>query len=54
MLKYIPGMLGAIGAMAVFRLLIMFDLSIRFVVFFLIYLVVTITIDKAMTRYGKK
>lgn len=54
MLKYIPGMLGAIAAMAVFRLLIMFDLSIRFVAFFLVYLVVTIAVDKAMSRYGRK
>jgi membrane protein implicated in regulation of membrane protease activity len=54
MLKYIPGMLGAIAAMVVFRLLSMFDLSVRFVVFFVVYLVVTIAIDKAMTRYGRR
>jgi len=54
MLKYIPGMLGAISAMVVFRLLSMFDLSVRFIVFFVVYLVVTIAIDKAMTRYGRR
>jgi multidrug efflux pump subunit AcrB len=53
-LRYIPGLLGALAAMVAFRLLSMFDFSVRILVFFAMYLVVTMFIDKAMTRYGKK
>ena len=54
MLRYIPGLLGALAAMFAFRLLSMLDFSFRILIFFAVYLVVTIFVDKAMARYGKK
>lgn len=54
MLRYIPGFIGAVGAMLAFRLLPMLDFSMRMLVFFVVYLVVTIAVDKAMARYGRK
>jgi multidrug efflux pump subunit AcrB len=53
MLRYIPGLVGALAAMVAFRLLGMFDFSLRILVFFAVYLAVTIFVDKAMARYGK-
>jgi len=53
MLRYFPGLVGAIAAMVAFRLLAMLDFSVRSLVFFAVYLVVTIFVDKAMARYGK-
>ena len=54
MMRYIPGLLGALAAMFTFRLLGMLDFSFRILIFFAVYLVVTIFVDKAMARYGKK
>jgi multidrug efflux pump subunit AcrB len=54
MLTYIPGLIGALAAMIAFRLLGMLDFSVRILIFFAVYLLVTILVDKAMTRYGKK
>ena len=54
MIRYIPGLLGAIAAMIAFRLLTMLDFSMRMVIFLVAYLVVTITVDKALARYGTK
>ena len=54
MLRYIPGLIGALAAMVAFRLLGMLDFSVRILIFFAVYLLVTILVDKAMTRYGKK
>jgi multidrug efflux pump subunit AcrB len=54
MLRYVPGLVGAVAAMVAFRLLGMLDFSLRFLVFFAVYLAVTIFVDKAMGRYGKK
>tara|TARA_R110000782_G_scaffold25335_11_gene65905 strand:+ start:588 stop:758 length:171 start_codon:yes stop_codon:yes gene_type:complete len=54
MLKYIPGLVGALAAMAVYRLLGMLEFSVRILIFFAIYLAVTIFVDKAMARYGRK
>jgi multidrug efflux pump subunit AcrB len=54
MLKYIPGLVGAVAAMVAFRVLGMLDFSLRISIFFAVYLVVTIFVDKAMARYGKK
>lgn len=54
MLRYIPGVVGAVAAMVAFRLLSMLDFSLRILIFFAVYLVVTILIDKAMVRYGKR
>ena len=54
MIRYIPGLLGAVAAMIAFRLLTMLDFSIRMAVFLFAYLVVTITVDKALARYGTK
>lgn len=54
MLRYIPGLVGAVAAMVAFRLLGMLDFSVRILVFFAVYLTVTIFVDKAMARYGKK
>jgi multidrug efflux pump subunit AcrB len=53
MLRYLPGLAGALAAMVAFRLLGMLEFSIRILVFFAMYLVVTILVDKAMARYGK-
>ena len=54
MLRYIAGLVGAVAAMLAFRLLSMLDFSIRVLIFFVVYLVVTIAVDKAMARYGNK
>ena len=54
MLRYVPGLVGAVAAMAAFRLFGMLDFSLRFLVFVAVYLAVTIFVDKAMARYGKK
>lgn len=54
MLKYVAGLAGAVAAMVAFRFLGMFDFTIRFLIFIAVYLVVTISVDKAMARYGKK
>jgi len=54
MLRYMPGLVGAVTAMVAFRLLSMLDFSVRILIFFAVYLVVTIFVDKAMARYGKK
>jgi hypothetical protein len=54
MLRYIAGLAGAVAAMVAFRLLGMLDFSARFLIFIAVYLTVTIIVDKAMARYGKK
>mgnify|MGYP001606559453 FL=1 len=54
MLRYIAGLVGAAAAMVAFRFLGMLDFSVRFLVFIAVYLTVTIIVDKAMARYGKK
>jgi len=54
MLRYVSGLIGALAAMIAFRLLGMLDFSVRILIFFAVYLLVTILVDKAMTRYGKK
>ncbi|HNP62532.1 MAG TPA: hypothetical protein PKH39_01290 [Woeseiaceae bacterium] len=54
MLKYIPGLAGALAAMTVYRLLSMLEFSLRILIFFAMYLAVTIFVDKAMARYGRK
>ena len=54
MLRYIAGLAGAIAAMVAFRLLGMLDFSVRILIFLAVYLVVTIIVDKAFVRYGKK
>lgn len=54
MLRYIPGLLGAMGAMVAFRLLGTLDFSLRLLVFIVIYLVITVVVDRAMMRYGKQ
>jgi multidrug efflux pump subunit AcrB len=54
MLRYIAGLVGAVAAMIAFRLLGMLDFSFRILIFFAVYLAVTIFVDKALARYGKK
>ena len=54
MLRYIAGLAGAIAAMVAFRLLGMLDFSVRVLIFLAVYLAVTIFVDKALVRYGKK
>ena len=52
MLKYIPGLIGAAVAMTVFRFTPMIDpLWIRFVLFGVVYIGVTVVVDKAMKNY---
>ena len=54
MLKYIPGLVGATLAMTVFRFTTWLDpLWLRFVVFGVVYIGVTIAVDKALANYGK-
>jgi len=53
MLRYIPGLAGAVAALVAFHLLGVLDFTIRILIFFVVYLVVTIAIDRAMSRYGK-
>ena len=54
MLRYIAGLVGAVAAMIAFRLLGMLDFSLRILIFLVVYLAVTIAVDKALARYGKK
>jgi hypothetical protein len=54
MLRYIAGTVGAVAAMIAFRLLGMLDFSFRILIFLGVYLAVTIAVDKALSRYGKK
>lgn len=54
MLRYVPGLVGAVAAMVAFRLLSMFDFSVRILIFLAVYVAMTIAVDKAMARYGKK
>ena len=54
MLRYIAGLVGAVAAMIAFGVLVMLDFSIRILIFFAVYLAVTIFVDKALARYGKK
>ncbi len=54
MLRYVSGLIGALAAMIAFRLLGMLDFSVRILIFFAVYLLVTILVDKAMAQYGKK
>jgi len=54
MLKYIPGLIGAAAAMVAYRVLMVLDFSVRVLIFFIVYLVVTIIVDKSMSRYGRK
>jgi len=54
MLKYLPGLIGAIAAMIAFRLLAMMDFSVRILIFIGVYLLVTVSVDLAMARYGKQ
>lgn len=54
MLRYVPGLVGAVAAMVAFRLLSMFDISVRILIFLAVYVAMTIVVEKAMARYGKK
>ena len=54
MLRYIAGLFGAVAAMIAFRLIGMLDFSLRILIFFAVYLAVTIFVDKALARYGKE
>ena len=54
MLRYIPGLAGAVAAMVSFSLLGLLDFSLRILIFFTVYLVVTIFVDKSMARYGRE
>jgi multidrug efflux pump subunit AcrB len=53
MLRYIAGLVGAVAALIAFRLLGMLDFSLRILIFFAVYLAVTIFVDKALARYGR-
>ena len=54
MLRYIAGLVGAVAAMIAFRLLGILDFSLRILIFLAVYLAVTIAVDKALSRYGKR
>ncbi len=55
MLKYIPGIVGATVAMTVFRFTTWMDpLWFRFVVFGVVYVGVTMVVDRYLANYGKK
>jgi hypothetical protein len=53
MLRYLPGLIGAIAAMTAFQLLTRADFSVRVLVFIVVYLLATVCVDNAMARYGK-
>lgn len=53
MLRYLPGLIGAIVAMITLQLLTMAGFSVRVLVFIVVYLLVTVSVDIAMARYGK-
>ncbi len=53
MIKYLPGLTGAIAAFIALLFLGWLELSLRGLAFLAIYLVVTISLDKALTRYGR-
>ena len=55
MLKYVPGLIGAAVAMTVFRFTPWLDpLWVRFVIFGVVYIGVTVAVDKALANYGKR
>lgn len=54
MLRYLAGLVGAVAAMIAFRLFSMLDFSLRVLIFFAVYLAVTILVDKALARYGRQ
>ena len=53
MLRYLSGLIGAIAAMTAFQLLTRADFSVRVLVFIVVYLLATVSVDIAMARYGK-
>ena len=54
MLRFVPGIIGAVAAMIAFWSLGVFDFSWRALAFFVVYIVVTVAVDTGMSRYGRK
>jgi hypothetical protein len=55
MLKYIPGLVAAVIAYVALKLMNWFSdpgLGTQTVVFFVVYFVVAVVVDKAMSQYG--
>jgi membrane protein implicated in regulation of membrane protease activity len=54
-LQYVPGVVGAIAGFVNLQFTgWLNNWSLEFVVFIVVYLLVTISLDKAMARYGRK
>ena len=51
MVKYLPGFAGAIIAFIALQFLGWLELSLRGLAFLVIYLIVTISVNQALTRY---
>lgn len=55
MMKYVPGLVGAVAAYGTLMLINWIQTSwIHAVIFFGVYVFVTLGVDKAMTQYGNK
>ena len=54
-LKYIPGVLGAITSFVTLQFIGWFDnWSLELAAYIIVYLFVTVSLDKALVRYGAK
>ena len=54
-IKFVPGFVAAIAAFWAFRLVAWVEgFWFKFLTFLVVYLVVAVALDIAMTRYGKK
>ena len=56
MLRFLPGLAGAAGAFIALKLIapiISTSLLVEVIVFAVIYVVITLLIDRAMSRYGR-
>ncbi|UCB55466.1 MAG: hypothetical protein JSW45_02750 [Thiotrichales bacterium] len=52
--KYLPGLTGAVCGYALLRLMSWTGLTYEFAAFVITYLVVTVLMDSALRGYGKK
>lgn len=52
--KYLPGLTGAVCGYALLRLMAWTGLAYEFAAFLISYLIVTVLMDSALQSYGKK
>lgn len=53
-LKYLPGLIGAVCAYIMLKFIAWTGLTYEFISFLISYLLVTLLVDSAMRSYGKK